>query len=161
MDKEHCVDCTYRYTPSARWPIAWHHTVIARHHTLLVYEGNQSHVIKNMAACWGFRGFRDCNCMVSRCATTYFLIMWPVIFFYVLYCMVSRYRTACSLKGNFNCENCLESFKSIGIPVLPHRIIVLTCQDSFIFLSRKLDGFHAKKNIMKVSPRNPFYSEEQ
>ncbi len=41
-----------------------------------------------------FFGFQDCNCMVSRCATPYIVIMWPIIFFYVLYCMVSRYRTA-------------------------------------------------------------------
>ncbi len=37
-------------TAYARCPIAGHHTVSALHHTLLVYEGSQSHVIKNMAA---------------------------------------------------------------------------------------------------------------
>ncbi len=38
-----------------------------------------------------FCGFQDCNCTVSR----YICTMWPVIFFYILYCTVSRYRTAC------------------------------------------------------------------
>ncbi len=44
------------YSPKTytRWPIAWHRTVSVQHHTLLVYEGNWSHVIKNMAACWRF-----------------------------------------------------------------------------------------------------------
>ena len=34
----------------SRCPMSRHHTVSARHRTLLVYEGYQSHVIKNMAA---------------------------------------------------------------------------------------------------------------
>ncbi len=34
----------------ARCPITWHRTVNARTRSLLVYEGNESHVIKNMAA---------------------------------------------------------------------------------------------------------------
>ncbi len=38
--------------------------------------------------------FQDCNCTVSRIATPYIWTMWPVIFFYILYCTVSRYRTA-------------------------------------------------------------------
>ncbi len=33
-----------------RCPMSRHRTVSARHRTSLVYEGNQSHVIKNMAA---------------------------------------------------------------------------------------------------------------
>ncbi len=53
-----------------RCPIARHRTVIARPRTLLVYEGNESHVIKNMAATVKFCGFQDCNCTVSR-ATPY------------------------------------------------------------------------------------------
>ena len=35
---------------NTRCPIARHRTVSARPRTLLVYEGNESHVIKNMAA---------------------------------------------------------------------------------------------------------------
>ncbi len=37
-------------SPYTRCPMSRHRTVSVRHRTLLVYEGNQSHVIKNMAA---------------------------------------------------------------------------------------------------------------
>ncbi len=39
-----------RPSATTRCPIARHRTVSARPRTLLVYEGNKSHVIKNMAA---------------------------------------------------------------------------------------------------------------
>ena len=71
------------YLISSRCPIARHRTVSARPRTLLVYEGNKSHVIKNMAAT-----------VKSRWTTPYSLYHVTRYLFYILYCTVSRYRTA-------------------------------------------------------------------
>ena len=66
------------------------------HNTIKVLPQNIQISIENSSFC----GFQYSNCMMSFCstpsccATPYILIMWPVIF-YVLYCLVSRYRTAC------------------------------------------------------------------
>ncbi len=77
-------------TPLTRCPIARHRTVNARPRTLLVYEGNESHLWFSGLLLYGVAQ-RD----TVRCATPYICTMWPVIFFYILYCTVSRYRTAC------------------------------------------------------------------
>ncbi len=58
-----------------RCPIARHRTVNARPRTLLVYEGNESHVIKNMAATVNFfsphanEAYRKVHFVVFRTAT--------------------------------------------------------------------------------------------
>ncbi len=72
---------------TTRYPIAQHRRVSARPCTLLVYEGNKSHVIKNMAATVKFVYGVALNDTVQFVPCDQ--ISLP------LYCTVSRYRTAC------------------------------------------------------------------
>ncbi len=71
---------TVLYILQSYWPIARHRTVSARHHTLLVYEGNLSHVIKNRAGCSVHKGSFSRTVTVHFDHVTSYFILCPLLY---------------------------------------------------------------------------------
>ncbi len=95
---------------STRCPIARHHTVSARPRTLLVYEGNKSHVIKNMAATVKF--FSPYK-MTNQISVTIDLVsLWTT----TVRCRAKRHRSVCTMWPDISSISFIVRCRAIGQP---------------------------------------------
>ncbi len=90
----------HHYNGISRCPIARHRTVNARPRTLLIYEGSESHVIKNMATTVKFFSPHKVGFVVFRTAT--------------VRCRAARHRTSVPCDHLFSSISFIVRCRAIG-----------------------------------------------